>query len=52
MENFIEKIKYEDTSFSDHKFLSFKLDWSKMQRGPGVWVLNTKILKNEDCFKR
>ncbi|KAK2816439.1 hypothetical protein Q7C36_022710 [Tachysurus vachellii] len=45
---FIEKIKYEETSFSDHKFLFFKLDWSQMQRGPGVWILNTQILKNED----
>ncbi len=47
VENFIEKIKYEETSFSDHKFLSFKVDWSKVQRGPGVWILNTEVLKNE-----
>ncbi len=52
VENFIEKIKYEDTSFSDHKFLSFKLVWSKMQRGPGVWILNAKILKNEDYVSK
>lgn len=48
VENFIEKIEYEDTSFSDHKFLFFKVDWSKVQRGPGVWILNTEVLKNED----
>lgn len=48
VENFIEKIKYEETSFSDHKFLFFIMDWSKMQRGPGVWILNTQVLKNED----
>lgn len=48
VENFIENIKYEDTSFSDHKFLFFKMDWNKVQRGPGIWVLNTKMLQNED----
>ena len=48
VENFIEKIKYEETSFSDHKLLFFKMDWNKVQRGPGIWVLNTKMLENED----
>jgi len=48
MEDFIEDIKYEDTSFSDHKFLFFKIDGNKVQRGPGIWVLNTKMLENED----
>lgn len=47
VENFIEKIKYEETSFSDHKFLFLKVDWSKVQRGPGIWILNTEMLKQE-----
>ena len=48
VENFIENIKYEDTVFSDHSFLFFKMDGNKVQRGPGIWVLNTKMLQNED----
>lgn len=24
------------------------MDWNKVQRGPGIWVLNTKMLENED----
>ncbi len=50
--NFIEKIIYEETSFSDHKFLRFKIDWNNMQRGPGVWILNTEVLKNEDYVSK
>lgn len=30
VENFIEKIKYENTSFSGHKFLFFKVDFSNV----------------------
>nr|BAC82613.1 pol-like protein [Danio rerio] len=48
VEGFINKIKYEETSLSDHKPLFMKLDWSNVKRGPGVWVLNTAVLKNED----
>lgn len=48
VENFIDNIRFKETSLSDHKFLTFNLDWSNMQRGPGVWILNTQILKNEN----
>jgi exonuclease III len=48
MESFLEKIRYEETSLSDHKPIFMQIDWDTVKRGPGVWVLNTGILKNED----
>lgn len=48
LECFIEKLRYEETSLSDHKPFFVHLDWDVGKRGPGVWVLNTDILKDED----
>lgn len=45
IEGFMEGIRYEETSLSDHKPLFLRVDWSVVKRGPGVWVLNTEILK-------
>lgn len=47
IEDFIEKLRYEETSLSDHKPFFVQLDWDTGKRGPGVWVLNTDILKDE-----
>lgn len=47
IEGFIEKLSYEETSLSDHKPFFVQLDWDTGKRGPGVWVLNTNILKDE-----
>lgn len=47
IEGFIGSIKYEESSLSDHKPIFIQVDWSSVKRGPGVWVLNTEILKNE-----
>lgn len=47
IEDFIEKLRYEETSLSDHKPFFIHLDWDTGKRGPGVWVLNTDILKDE-----
>lgn len=47
IEGFIEKLRYEETSLSDHKPFFVQLDWDTGKRGPGVWVLNTNILKDE-----
>lgn len=48
IEGFIGNIKFEETSFSDHKMISMAMDWNQMKRGPGVWVLNTEILREEN----
>lgn len=47
LEDFIEDISYKDTSLSDHKMVLLKIDFNKKERGPGVWVLNTELLKSE-----
>ena len=48
IEGFIGNIKYEESSLSDHKPLFIQVDWSSVKRGPGVWVLNVEVLKNEE----
>lgn len=47
LDYFIEDIFYKDTVLSDHKMVSLKIDFNKKERGPGVWVLNTELLKSE-----
>lgn len=48
MECFIKNTYYKETSLSDHKMLLWKIDFNNKKRGPGVWVLNSGILSNED----
>ncbi|MGL5245458.1 MAG: endonuclease/exonuclease/phosphatase family protein, partial [Sarcina sp.] len=45
---FIEDIVYKDTGFSDHKMIKWKIDFNKEDRGPGVWILNSELLKDEN----
>lgn len=47
MGNFIQSIYYKETALSDHKFLILKIDFNEIERGNGIWVLNTEILKKE-----
>lgn len=45
-EHFISKVFYKMYSGSDHDFL-YMMDFSGVERGPGVWVVNTQLLKKE-----
>jgi len=47
IEGFIDKLRYEVTSLSDHKAFYVQLNGNTEKRGPGVWVLNTDVLKDE-----
>lgn len=47
LELFISKVFYKRFSESDHDFLNVIIDFSGVERGPGVWVLNAELLKNE-----
>jgi len=47
IEGFIDKLRYEGTSLSDHKAFYVQLNGNTEKRGPGVWVLNTDVLKDE-----
>lgn len=49
---FIDGIYYKETFLSDHKILWAEIDMSGIKRGPGLWMLNTEILKTEGfCMK-
>lgn len=45
---FIDGIYYKETFLSDHKILWAEIDMSGIKRGPGLWMLNTEILKTEE----
>ncbi len=44
----IDSIFYRETNLSDHKVLWIQVDMSGIKRGPGIWILNTEILKDEN----
>jgi exonuclease III len=48
--SFVTKVLYKMYSGSDHDFLNVIIDYSGVERGPGVWVFNTELLKN-DIYK-
>lgn len=50
LEQYISKIYYKLYSGSDHDFLYVIMDWSGVERGRGIWIFNTELLKN-DCYK-
>lgn len=50
LEQYISKIFYKLYSGSDHDFLYVIMDLSGVERGSGIWVFNTELLKN-DCYK-
>ena len=35
------------TLISDHEFVGLKLDFSKIERGGGIWIFNNQLLKDE-----
>ena len=43
----IQNMYYNDTSLSDHSFMYLKCDFSNVERGPGVWILNNSLLQDE-----
>ena len=41
------------TKFSDHNFIGLKLDFSRIERGQGIWIFNNQLLNDEnfcDCI--
>ena len=34
--------------FSDHETLELKLNTDKMPRGPGLWIFNASLLRDEN----
>lgn len=46
MQGNISNVYYKRAGFSDHSFLFLTLDFTSVERGGGVWVLNAKVLKS------
>ncbi len=46
MQGDIINVYYKRVGFSDHSLLFFMLDYTSVERGGGVWVLNAKVLKS------
>lgn len=49
MKLYTKNIFYKETSMSDHSLIHLQIDFSIIERGPGVWVLNNTFL-NENAF--
>lgn len=43
---FIKNIYYKHKSFSDHSFVVMNINFSKIERGPGVWIFNNMLLED------
>lgn len=52
IESKIRNIYYKETGFSDHNYLYSKIDFTEVERGPGIWVLNAGLLKEFAYCKR
>ncbi len=48
IECFLEHIHYKESGFSDHKMLLWKIYFIIEKRGPGVWILKSGLLNNEN----
>lgn len=46
MLNYVKKLYYKRCNFSDHNYVVLQLDLSDIKRGPGLWHLNTEVLKD------
>lgn len=49
--NFIKNVYYRHTTISDHNFICMKIDFSCIEKGPGVWIFNNQFLK-DTIFKQ
>ena len=49
---YIKNVYYSDTSFSDHSIVNLKIDFSDVEKGPGVWIFNNSFLQEETVVKK
>lgn len=49
---FIQNVFYNDTSLSDHGFVSLKMDLDNVEKGPGVWILNNNFLFEDEYVSK
>lgn len=46
MLNNVNRIYYKRCNFSDHNYVILQMDFNNIERGPGLWHLNTEVLKD------
>ncbi|CAG2243758.1 unnamed protein product [Mytilus edulis] len=49
---FVQSVYHFDTTISDHCFVEMKMNFEKIERGPGLWILNNTFLKNEEYISK
>ncbi len=45
---FVTNVYISYTMISDHNFVCVKLDFSRIERGQGIWIFNNQLLHDED----
>lgn len=45
---YVKYICYKETTLSDHSFIYMKIDFSNIDKGKGVWILNNKFLDEKE----
>lgn len=48
----IQTIYYRHSTMSDHNILCMKFDIDKVEKGPGIWIHNNKLLEEEEYCKK
>jgi len=48
----VKHIFYKETTLSDHSFIYTKIDFSNIDRGEGVWVMNNTFLEEQKFHEK
>ncbi|VDI42406.1 Hypothetical predicted protein [Mytilus galloprovincialis] len=49
---FVKNVYYKHNAFSDHSFVNLNIDFSEIERGPGLWIFNNKLLDDEEFVNK
>ena len=49
---FVKNVYYKHNTFSDHSFVNLNIDFSGIERGPGMWVFNNTLLDDDDFVNK
>ena len=44
---FVKNVYYKHNTFSDHSCVVLNVDFSQVERGPGLWIFNNSLLDDE-----
>lgn len=47
----IQNIYYKYTTMSDHNMICMKIDMTKQERGPGIWIHNNSLLDEKEYIE-